>query len=338
MYVDRPWVESDTKESGGFSGATGSKTPSHMEQASSEAQSGLVLSSCLGHWGLFSTWWTATLFTHPPKTPNSWQLCVCFGVDRPGYLVLGLSWKLITDHCLGSSWTLIWSARMKIVGSLWESVVSTLSSSSDCSASLSTLNGASKTKWSWSSEVYWLVGGMGLIDWSERGKEIKEKEHSQECERKGWWEEKGEEESRERGEIQRLEEGVSFCSPIQQLSFEYLLGASPRARQWAYGSKQRAQSSSFYETYLLLEKAMAPHSSTLAWKIPWTEEPDGLQSMGSLRVGHDWVTSLWLFTFMHWRRKWQPTPVFLPGESQGRGSLVGCRLWDCTELDTTEVT
>ena len=38
------------------------------------------------------------------------------------------------------------------------------------------------------------------------------------------------------------------------------------------------------------------------------------------------------------RRKWQPTPVFLPGESQGRGSLVGCRLWGCTELDMTEVT
>ena len=74
---------------------------------------------------------------------------------------------------------------------------------------------------------------------------------------------------------------------------------------------------------------MAPHSSTLAWKIPWTEEPDGLQSMGSQRVGHDWATSLSLFTFMHWRRKWQPTPVFLPGESQGRGSLVGCRLWGC---------
>ena len=72
---------------------------------------------------------------------------------------------------------------------------------------------------------------------------------------------------------------------------------------------------------------MAPHSSTLAWKIPWTEEPGGLKSMGSLRVGHEWATSLWLFTFMHWRRKWQPTPVFLPGESQGRGSLVGCRLW-----------
>ena len=86
------------------------------------------------------------------------------------------------------------------------------------------------------------------------------------------------------------------------------------------------------------EKAMAPHSSTLAWKIPWTEEPDRLQSMGSLRVRHDWATLLSLFTFMHWRRKWQPTPVFLPGESQGWGSLVGCRLWGRTESDTTEVT
>ena len=79
-------------------------------------------------------------------------------------------------------------------------------------------------------------------------------------------------------------------------------------------------------------------NSTLAWKIPWTEEPRRLQSMGLLRVGHDWATSLSLFTFMHWRRKWQPTPVFLPGESQGRGSLVGCRLWGRTESDTTEAT
>ena len=70
------------------------------------------------------------------------------------------------------------------------------------------------------------------------------------------------------------------------------------------------------------EKAMATHSSTLAWKIPWTEEPGRLQSMGSLRVRHDWATSLSLFTFMHWRRKWQPTPVFLPGESQGQRSLL----------------
>ena len=97
------------------------------------------------------------------------------------------------------------------------------------------------------------------------------------------------------------------------------------------------------------------HSSTLAWKIPWTEEPGGLQSMGSRRVGQDWLTSLTLFTFMHWRRKWQPTPVFLPGEFQGcdfvgncdgfygefwRNSqaLVGCRLRGHTESDKTEVT
>ena len=86
------------------------------------------------------------------------------------------------------------------------------------------------------------------------------------------------------------------------------------------------------------EKGLATPSSTLAWKIPWTEEPGGLLSMGSLRVGHDWATSLSLFTFMHWRRKWQPTPVLLPGESQGWGSLVGCRLWGRTESDTTEVT
>ena len=73
---------------------------------------------------------------------------------------------------------------------------------------------------------------------------------------------------------------------------------------------------------------MATHSSTLAWKIPWTEEPAGLQSMGSLRVGHDRATSLSLFIFMH----------FLPGESQGQESLEGSRLWGRTELDTTEAT
>ena len=94
----------------------------------------------------------------------------------------------------------------------------------------------------------------------------------------------------------------------------------------------------WYVMLCKLEKAMAPYSSTLAWKIPCTEEPGGLQSMGSWRVGHNWATSLSLFTFVHWRRKWQPTPVFLPGESQGQGSLVGCCLWGRTESDTTEVT
>ena len=89
---------------------------------------------------------------------------------------------------------------------------------------------------------------------------------------------------------------------------------------------------------IISEKAMAPHSSTLAWKLPWTEEPGRLRSTGSRRVGQDWATSLSLFTFMHWRRKWQPTPEFLPGESQGRRSLVGCCLWGRTESDMTEAT
>ena len=66
-------------------------------------------------------------------------------------------------------------------------------------------------------------------------------------------------------------------------------------------------SSNIYSLISYMEKAMAPHSSTLAWKIPWMEAPDGLQSMGSRRVRYDWATSLSLFTFMHWRRKWQPT-------------------------------
>ena len=81
---------------------------------------------------------------------------------------------------------------------------------------------------------------------------------------------------------------------------------------------------------------MATHSSTLAWKIPWKAEPGRLHFMGSLRVGHDWVTSLLLFTFMHWRRKWQPTPILLPGKSHGLRSLVGYSLWGREESDTTE--
>ena len=67
---------------------------------------------------------------------------------------------------------------------------------------------------------------------------------------------------------------------------------------------------------------MAPHSSTLAWKIPGTEEPGRLQSMGLQRVRHDF-TFTFTFTFMHCRKKWKPTPVFLPGESQGLGEPGG---------------
>ena len=115
-----------------------------------------------------------------------------------------------------------------------------------------------------------------------------------------------------------------------------------------------------------LEKAMVTHSSILAWRIPWTEEPDRLQSIGSRRVGHNWVTSLSLhFTFRElrgpprwlrskesacqfrklrrhgfnpwvgkipWRRKWQPTPLFLPGkiprtEEPGGVQSTGAQSW-----------
>ena len=84
-----------------------------------------------------------------------------------------------------------------------------------------------------------------------------------------------------------------------------------------------------------LEKEIATHSSTITWKIPWTEEPNRLHVVHGVAKSR---TRLSNFTFTHWRRKWRPTPVFLPGESQGWGSLVGCHLWGRTESDTTEVT
>ena len=59
---------------------------------------------------------------------------------------------------------------------------------------------------------------------------------------------------------------------------------------------------------------------------------------GVAKSRDDWATSLLFFTFLQRRRKWQPTPIFLPGESQRQRSLVGCRLWGCTESDTTEAT
>ena len=83
---------------------------------------------------------------------------------------------------------------------------------------------------------------------------------------------------------------------------------------------------------------MAPHSRTFAWRIPWTEEPGGLlQSMGSLESD---VTDRLHFHFsLSCIGEGNGNPlVFLPGESQGWGSLVGCRLWGHTESDTTEVT
>ena len=139
---------------------------------------------------------------------------------------------------------------------------------------------------------------------------------------------------------------ITFMVKVKLFLTDSAFGARVQACFWKLNSQYSLAcvlwpAISFFKLYYWgkkMEQAMAPYSSTLAWKIPWTEEPGRLQSMGSLRVRHDWATSLSVFTFMHWRRKWQPTPVFLPGESQGRGSQVGYHLWDRTESDTTEAT
>ena len=83
---------------------------------------------------------------------------------------------------------------------------------------------------------------------------------------------------------------------------------------------------------------MAPHSGILAWKIPWMEEPGRLHAVHGVTEGQTRLSDFtFTFHFHALEKNWQPTPVFLPGESQGRGSLIGCRLWGRTESDTTEV-
>ena len=92
---------------------------------------------------------------------------------------------------------------------------------------------------------------------------------------------------------------------------------------------------------------MAPHSSILAWKMPWALEPgrpwcqkeSDMTEYLELREASNFLFKPPTPTVCTcWRRKWQPTPVYLPEESQARGSLVGCRLWGRTESDTSEVT
>ena len=131
---------------------------------------------------------------------------------------------------------------------------------------------------------------------------------------------------------------MEYFPPYQSTTDVTVIDNCSHDRWWAGSPEGSQEGKNTCHLANIMEKTMAPYSSTLAWKIPWTEEPGRLQSMGSLRVGHDRATSLSLFTFMHWRRKWQPTPVFLPGEFQGWRSLVGCHLWDHTDSDTIEVT
>ena len=104
-------------------------------------------------------------------------------------------------------------------------------------------------------------------------------------------------------------------------------------------AKSRTRLSDFTFTFHFdaLEKEMATHYSVLNWRIPGTGSLVGCrygvaQSRTRQRLHFHFSLSCL------GRRKWQPTPVFLPGESHGQGSLVGCRLWGHTELDTTEAT
>ena len=132
---------------------------------------------------------------------------------------------------------------------------------------------------------------------------------------------------------------IYFLSPVLSLLFIYLFETTWSRNNLVLMSVATAPLGISEGCVVnLTGEGNGTQSSTLAWKIPWIEEPGRLQSTGSQRVGYDWATSLSLFTFMHWRRKWQTTPVFFPGESQGWRSLVGFRLWGCAESDMTEVT
>ena len=91
---------------------------------------------------------------------------------------------------------------------------------------------------------------------------------------------------------------------------------------------------------MITEKATAPHFSNIAWKIPWMEEPGRLQSMGSLRVRYDQVTSLSIFTYHFYalEKEMATHSSVLAWRIPGMGNLVGCPLWGRTESDMTEVT
>ena len=120
--------------------------------------------------------------------------------------------------------------------------------------------------------------------------------------------------------IQRLKWNLLLLSPLRKI----LISLYPFFFQCEQNIVSRFLNLKYMS--LLIDWQTMHSKNDMKWKI------------GYLSFPNDWATSLSLFTFMHWRRKWQPTPAFLPGESQGRGSLVGCRLWGRTESDTTEVT
>ena len=95
-----------------------------------------------------------------------------------------------------------------------------------------------------------------------------------------------------------------------------LVGCSP----WGHEESDTTEGLHFHFSLSCIEEGNGNALQYTSLENPWRVEPGGLRSMGSLRVAHDWATSLSLFTFMHWRRKWQPTPVFLPGNPRDGGA------------------
>ena len=96
----------------------------------------------------------------------------------------------------------------------------------------------------------------------------------------------------------------------------------------------------------MFSRSSRPQAALRQLEAPPDPQPKTTEALTSLGTYLAWTATAFFFLFLllmmttmsHWRRKWQPTPVFLPGESQGQGSLVGCRLRGHTESDTTEVT
>jgi len=121
---------------------------------------------------------------------------------------------------------------------------------------------------------------------------------------------------------------ISLGPHVEYYNLDYRRG---KLLYYSIKSGSNQKQNPFLRAFALLLSALCSCSQRTTWLIPYL--PQGLALKWLLRV-----VSLSLFPFMHWRRKWQPIVVLLPGESQGRGSLVGCRLWGRTELDTIEAT
>ena len=140
-------------------------------------------------------------------------------------------------------------------------------------------------------------------------------------------------------ELLKICTGEGNGTPLQYSCLENPMdgGAWKAAVHGVAKSRTRLSDFTFTFHFHALEKEMVTHSSVLAWRIPGTGQPSGLPpSMGSHRVGHDWRDlAVAAARYVPWRRKWRPTPVFLPGEPHGQRSLVGYSPWDHKESDTT---